>query len=407
MMRRILAWLLAGVACAAHAGVPSYRVDYRIGFDPKRGEALVAMTVTPGDGRLARLRFTIDSERHRELKADGRLTRKGARYTWRPPADGPGTLRFRYKVDRARGNGGFDARMTEDWAILRADRLIPPASTVAPDGAVAKARLRFDLPPGWTNREIGYAFSPSLDVFLIENPGRRFQQPLGWIIAGSVGTRRDLIDGMEVVVAAPKGDALRRNDVLAMLNTAVPVAREIFGRLPPKLLVVGAGDPMWRGGLSAPNSLFLHADRPMISENGTSALLHELVHVVTRIRGARGEDWIAEGFAEFYSIRLARRAGLISEARAEKALAWMREHGKDVRRLAARSSSGERTARAVALLADLDAEIRHGTGGRHDLDEVARRLVGRGRISLAELEEAVTAVLGRPSRVLQADVLAV
>ena len=53
--------------------------------------------------------------------------------------------------------------------------------------------------------------------------------------------------------------------------------------------VVGAADPMWRGGLSASNSLFLHADRPLISENGTSTLVHELTHVITRVRGADGD----------------------------------------------------------------------------------------------------------------------
>ena len=44
----------------------------------------------------------------------------------------------------------------------------------------------------------------------------------------------------------------------------------------PRLLIVSAGDPMWRGGLSGPSSMFLHSDRPLISENRTSTLLHEL-----------------------------------------------------------------------------------------------------------------------------------
>lgn len=403
-MRTLWSLLLCCLSWAALAA-PEYRVDYRVGFDPEAGEALFAMTVIPGDGRLQRLRFTIDPERHSAIKADGRLTRKDARYTWRPPAEGEATLRFRYKVDRRRDGNTYDARITDDWALLRADRLFPPASTIAPDGAVARARLAFDLPEGWTNEELGYPFSDSLERFLIDNPGRRFQQPLGWMIAGQVGTRRDLIDGMEVVVAAPKGDALRRNDVLAMLNTSATEVRAAFGRLPEKLLIVGAGDPMWRGGLSGPSSLYLHSDRPMISENGTSALLHEVVHVVTRIRGAKGQDWIAEGFAEFYSIRLLQRAGLISEPRAEKAFEWMRDHGKSVQRLSATSSSGKRTARAVTLLHELDAEIRKASKGEKDLDDVTRQLVGRGRISLAELEEAVDGVLGRPSKVLRSGVL--
>lgn len=403
-MRILVVLLLCGASWMARAA-PEYRVDYRVGFDAEAGEALFAMTVTPADGRLQRLRFSIDPERHHSLKADGRLTRKDHRYTWRPPEEGAATLRFRYRVDRLRGSGAYDARITPDWALLRADRLFPPASTIAPDDAVAEARLRFDLPRGWTNQETGYPFSASLGQFQVRNPGKRFQQPLGWMIVGDVGTRRDDIHGMEVVVAAPKGDAMRRNDVLAMVNTAALSIRDAFGTLPGKLLIVGAGDPMWRGGLSGPNSLFLHSDRPMISENGTSTLIHEIVHVITRIRGEPGQDWIAEGFAEYYSIRLLERSGLISGPRADRAFDWMRNHGKSIRRLSATSSSGKRTARAVTLLHELDAEIRDATGGEKDLDDVTRQLLGLGRISLAELEDSVDRLIGRPSRVLRSGLL--
>jgi hypothetical protein len=398
--------LLCAVPWIASAA-PGYAIEYRIGFDPEAGEALFAMSVTPGEGRLQRLRFRIDPERHSALQADGRLSRKEHRYTWRPPAEGRATLRFRYRVDRRRDGDTYDARITPDWALLRADRLFPPASTLAPDGAVAEARLLFELPTGWSNQEIGYPLDARQSAYLIRNPGKRFQQPLGWLIAGDVGTRRDRIGGMEVVVAAPKGDAMRRNDVLAVLNTSAPAIREAFGGLPEKLLIVGAGDPMWRGGLSGPSSLYLHSDRPMISENGTSALLHEIVHVVTRIRGEKGQDWIAEGFAEYYSIRLLERAGLISEARAHKAFEWMREHGESVRRLSATASSGKRTARAVTLLHALDEEIRRASDGRRDLDDVTRQLVGRGRVSLAELEAAADGVIGRPSKVLRSGLLGV
>ena len=405
-MRILFGLLLCCLPWLAEAA-PGYRLDYRIGFDPAAGEALFSLTVTPEDGRLQRLRFTIDPDRHRALKADGRLSRKDNRYTWRPPAEGRATLRFRYKVDRRRDGDTYDARITRDWALLRADRLFPPASTIGPDGAVADARLVFELPEGWSNQEIGYPLDADGSGYRIRNEGKRFQQPLGWMIAGDVGTRRDQIDDMEVVVAAPKGDAMRRNDVLAMLNTSALEIREAFGRLPAKLLIVGAGDPMWRGGLSGPSSLYLHSDRPMISENGTSALMHEIVHVVTRIRGEKGQDWIAEGFAEYYSIRLLERAGLISGPRADKAFEWMRDHGKAIKRLSATASSGKRTARAVTLLHELDEEIRRATRDEKNLDDVTRQLVGRGRISLAELEEATDKVIGRRSKVLRSGALGV
>ena len=50
--------------------------------------------------------------------------------------------------------------------------------------------------------------------------------------------------------------------------------------------------------MSGPGSLYVHADRPMISENGTSTMLHELVHVAMGVSGSAHDDWLVEGLAE-------------------------------------------------------------------------------------------------------------
>ena len=59
---------------------------------------------------------------------------------------------------------------------------------------------------------------------------------------------------------------------------------------------------MWRGGLSAPQSLFVHSDRPLISENATSTLLHEVMHLALGIRAAEQFDWIVEGLASYFAL---------------------------------------------------------------------------------------------------------
>ena len=161
-----------------------------------------------------------------------------------------------------------------------------------------------------------------------------------------------------------------------MLRVATPSFIAAFGKVPEKVLIVGAGDPMWRGGLSGPRSLWLHAERKLQSENGTSALLHELTHVVTGIHGAPEEDWIAEGLAEYYSIELARRSGLLSDDLAQRAIRSERKRGDAVDTLQSTQSTGERTARAVAVFADLDAEIRRKSKNQYNLDNVARALLG-------------------------------
>lgn len=402
--RLLLAAALALVALAAQAAPPRYRLDYRIGFDPAAGEAIATIKMIPGTGRLQRLRFSVDPKRHRSVEGDGRISREKDVLTWRPPKQG-GTLTLRYKVSQRRADGGYVARMTDSWAIFRADRLMPPMAALAPDRAVSDARLWFDLPPGWVIADIGYRLDREQGWFPIVNEGRRFQQPLGWLIAGDIGNRREFIDEMEVSVAAPKGGDMRRHDMLAVVNATAMDVRAAFGRLPPKLLIVGADDPFWRGGLSGPNSLFMHAERPLISENGSSTLLHEMVHVTTRITGAPNDDWIAEGLAEFYSVELLRRSGLISANRAERAFGWMKRHGKTVRRLQAKHSSGPRTARALTLFRALDEEIRSASGGDRSLDQLVQALIGKGRVSTAMLRREAENVLGRPSRVLDTPLL--
>lgn len=405
----LLALLLAVAAATAQSATPrtEYDVVYSVQFLPASGQALVTIRLVPGKGGagLRELRLAMPGALYTDVKGDGEVVRKGATVTWTPLRDKPSKLNYRYRIDHQRSDGGYDARITADWAIVRGDDLIPRASVRATKGADSRARLRFVLPKGWTNVDTPFLTSRDGKSFVVVNPERNFDRPIGWVIAGAVGTRREQLGKTEISVAGPKGDVIRRNDMLAFFNNLVPEFQRAFGDLPPKLLIVSAGDPMWRGGLSGPRSLFLHADRPLISENGTSTLTHELTHVITRIRGADGDDWITEGLAEFYSIELLRRAGLLSEARADKAQAWMANHGKSVKTLTRNRSAGPRTARAVQLFDELDAEIHARTKGKRSLDDVVRALIPLREVSREDLREQVQRLTGAPSKVLATPLL--
>lgn len=394
-------WLLASVAAARS----EYRVDYTVQFLPKAGQAAMTISLKPSEVGARQLRLTMPEDRYTQVSGDGEIVRKGDVVTWTPLRDKPSKLRYRYRIDHQRRDGGYDARITDDWVIVRGDDLVPSARVRASKGADSKVRLRFVLPKGWTNVDTPFLRSQDGKAFVVVNPDRSFDRPVGWIIAGAVGTRREILGGTEISVAGPKGDVIRRNDMLAFFNSLVPEFEQAFGKLPAKLLIVSAGDPMWRGGLSGPRSLFLHADRPLISENGTSTLTHELTHVITRIRGADGDDWIAEGLAEFYSIELLRRAGLLSPARADKAQDWMANHGHDIKTLTSNRSHGPRTARAVQLLRELDAEIRQRTKGKRSLDDVVQALIPLREVSREDLREQVQELTGAPSKVLASALL--
>ncbi|MFV0279043.1 MAG: hypothetical protein ACK5HY_17940, partial [Parahaliea sp.] len=138
----------------------------------------------------------------------------------------------------------------------------------------------------------------------------------------------------------------------------------------------------------APNSLFMHGDRPLISGNRTSSLIHELVHVGTSIHGTRHSDWIVEGIAEYYAVEILRRSGGVSQERYQQAIARLSRWGEESDKLFTGDSSGATTARAAALMYAVDREIRNRTEDSASLDDVATALAKKGgRISVRDFVE--------------------
>ena len=136
----------------AWAWAARYDVDYRVAFLPEDGVAAVTIATRPGDGRLVSLDLNMPSARYGAVEGDGEITRRGARVLWRVPEAG-GELRFRYRIDKQRRSGGYDARLTPNWTIVRGDHLIPSATVRATAGASSRATLKFDLPEGWSVEE--------------------------------------------------------------------------------------------------------------------------------------------------------------------------------------------------------------------------------------------------------------
>lgn len=388
----VLAAFMSGVAAGDEP--PAYDLHYHARLDPDSGEAEVRLRLTQSRHALREARFNIDETRHHGFEADGALVQGDGTITWRPPAEG-GEFRLRVRIDRVRNANGYDARITPEWALLRADHLFPAARTRTLAGAYARATLTFDLPGHWSLESRYGAWRG--EPLLVEDPDRRFVRPTGWLLAGELGVRRDQVAGRELVVAAPVGEGARRMDALALLRWTLPALLAIFPDFPERLLVVSAGDPMWRGGLSGPESLYLHADRPLINERGTSTLLHELVHVAGIVRPGPGAGWIVEGLADYYSLEVLYRAGVIGERRHRLSLDTLARRAEGVRRLDTRDAGGAVTARGVIELARIDAAIREASDGHHSLDDVARQLAeSPDPITYARLRALSESVAGQP-----------
>jgi hypothetical protein len=386
----------SGTARAANERV--YGADYVITPDIPRAGAYVELRIEQTDGLLRELSMPYDENMISDIVGDGQLSIDDARIRWQPPVDG-GQLGWFSKINHLKNGETYDAFVGEEWALFRAEDVIPPTATRTLRRSVSKTRLMFDLPDDWS--AVTEYFQRS-GVHGVSNRHRRFDKPTGWIVLGRLGVRNETIAGVRVVVAAPVGQAVHRLDILAMLNWTMPDLLRLLPDFPRRLTIVSAGQPMWRGALSAPRSFYVHAERPLISENGTSTIMHEAIHVGLGIAAVKGADWIIEGFSEYYGLQILRRSGTISEKRYRLAMSKLANWGEDSRSLCADSSKASITARAVTLLARLNDEIGRKSDREHDLDDVLRIVAdSASKISMQRFRTIVEDLMGSESDVLR------
>jgi hypothetical protein len=401
--------LFACTACGAPASETNgskassrYNVHYTITPDPGNGSVAVEMVVQQERGQLRALSFALPDSRTSGFEADGELIVEQDSVRWLPDRDG-GSLRWTTRVSHQRRSGGYDAWLDNHWGIFRAEDIIPRARTRTLKGAQSETSMTFELPTSWSAVSEYSTLSSQIEI---SNADRRFDQPRGWIAMGNLGIRRETIAGTRIAIAAPEGQDVRRLDMLALLNWILPELSEVLPESIPRLTIVSAGDPMWRGGLSAPGSIFIHATRPLISENATSTLVHELVHVAMGITAESGFDWIVEGLAEYYSLELLHRGGAITARRFQRALEKQSEWAASATSLCGHRSSGATTALAVITFRNLDKEIREKSAGQFSLDNLLAQLAStRSHITLETIEAVVTELLQGPSDTLVVDKL--
>ena len=399
--RALLSTALLGLSAPLWA-VEKVDLDYHVKFLPKSDQAEVSLTLEDGE-RVRSLSFNLgDEQAYSDFKADGQWSEDGV---WKP-AKGKAKLSYRVRINHQRKDDGFDAHMSESWVLMRGDDLVPSAVLRQQKKTELVSRVTFELPEGWKSVQTGWP-RVGKNQFRVDVPERKFDRPTGWIIAGKLGTRRAKLGETQVTVAAPIGEGMRRMDILTMLTFVWREAQAVFPRDPDKMLIVGAGDPMWRGGLSAGNSYYMHADRPLVSENGTSSLVHELVHLFSRIQSRDRSDWITEGLAEYYAIELVRRAGGLSEDRYQKVREHLVNWSEPVKSLRTAHSTGPITARAVLLLQELDREIRQATKDTEprSLDDVTRGLMRLDKATTKDFIEISENIIGGPSKALDSKLL--
>lgn len=378
-------------------------LDYHVKLLPQSDQAEVRVSLSQGSA-VRSLDFELGRDGdYSDFKADGQWKVSGHRGLWQPSAD-KASLTYRVRLSHARKPGIYETRMTPDWALFRGEDLVPTAHLDQQDGVELVSRLVFELPTGWKSVETAW---PRIGkhTFRINNVSRLFDRPTGWMLAGNLGSRRVRLGETDVTVASPKGQAMRRMDVLTLLTFVWPQVEAAFPRHPAKLLIVGASDPMRRGAFSARDSVYLNSRTPLVSENGSSPLIREVVHAIGRFSDHDASDWISEGLAEYYAIELLRRGGGITDERYAAIQARLTREGKNVTSLRGEHVSGATVARAVVVMQELDREIRVKTHNKRSLDDLAQVVMRANSVSTPEFVRLAQSIIGESSVVLDSKLL--
>jgi len=350
-----------------------------------------------GAEEISGFSFKAPHERFSGFEGSGKVEVDDGRLEWRP--QGPyGHLEYKVRIDHRRGEGHFDSYAGNDWVLVRARDLFPPtrvAYNPRKDGTRprSRARLLLQVPSGWRSAA---PFPPAPGDGYLLTTGKILSRPSGWLAFGNLQLTHQEIDDARIQIARAPGSKLPIDDVYALLSDALPRLRKMFKQLPQEVLIVSAGDPMWRGGLSAYHSLFLHGDRPLRTLDKTSPILHEMFHVTAPFRGRNDADWIIEGLAEYYSLELQRRSGALTPKGFGKGLQYFAKYGMWNVDLTEQKDSAATNNSAPLVMYALDQRIQRETAGKKNLDDVVTVLAEHGgSIDTATLRDAVYKVSGK------------
>lgn len=402
LMRGEISGATADTGSARDTRSPTSRETFSITYTIEVNEARPALARVrwnvAGVDEIERIRLRFDPNRFDDFTGSGTIERRRGEILWSP--GGPyAELSYVAHVDHRRAVGkGYDSYAGDGWILSRTTGFFPRSSVLFRPEIEAhpesRARLVLRLPPGWESATV---LTPAgSNRYVVETRHQRLDHPRGWLLVGRLRRFDSVIAGTSLTIALAPGVTMQTDPMVQLLQHALPAMATLFDRTLPRLLIVLGPDPMWRGGLSGEESFYMHGDRPLRSPDRTSPYLHELFHVAAPFRPHADAHWVTEGLAEYYSIELPRRTGILSEASYQRALALFAEHGVWGRDFTQTTAPALRNNSAPLLMHVLDQRIRAATGAERGLDAVVTSLAREGGIvSTARFLGTVQRVAGK------------
>ena len=375
---------------------PNFSVNYDVFIKRETLETpRIQMTIRGGD-EIKDVTLVLEKDRYRHFRGDGTLTQLGSDIVWTPTGL-VSRLEYESVLPHERRKGLYDSYGEKTWFITRTNDLFPHLIISYLKTAKSETRIRFHLPKGW---QAIAAMPESTDgAYRARSaPDYRYEWPTGWLIFGDVVTEHAKARDVIITFAYPQsfvgpektpstgGKSVRGEKFRAKIKNAIeiyekviPLMADFMPAYARHFLVVYGKTPMWRGGLSGEDSLFINWRIRNLSHDFSSTLIHEYFHVCQGFKkDKRDGDWIVEGLAEYYSLRLLWEAGVITKEQFKTGVSLYETEGRWGINLS-RSSDKRVIYNSVPLVMFvLDQMIQEKTAGKKSLKNVIGLLVERG-----------------------------
>jgi len=363
----------------------------RVATDP-RVPAHVTMSLRGGNEINSIELLDVAPQRFAHLQATGRL-QQTAPTTWLwAPGEISGELSYEAQLIHERTVKGFDSYHGGSWVLTRTSDIFLRKHFNSTLPLRTLTRVEFQLPPQW---EVASAMTPlTATTFAARERHNVLTAPYGWLLMGDLETRTVSVADTQLVLAAPTTAHADFAALGDLLGRSLLRFHHLMGELPPRLVIVIGPDPMWRGGLSGEDSLYLNENLALISHDYTSTAVHELFHITQGFQKAsERSDWIVEGLAEYYSLRILHDIHRITRHQFVKGVRKFEQEGHWNENFSTSADNHALYNSVPLIFFYLDELLQTRTSGKKSLIDVVHILDEQHRVSMLDFKQALHTVL--------------
>lgn len=382
----------------AEVGVNSssnYSVHYKVKVSKKEPLLPDVELQLLGADEVIDMTSLLDEGRYRHFRGDGNIKQIGSDVIWTPNALNA-MLSYKVIILHERKPGVYDSYGKRNWVITRTGDLFPRKRFNFRKDAKSYTTVEFELPKGWDV----YTEMPKIrDFTFVAKPqaDKRYDWPTGWLIYGEVESKVAKFEDVKVRIAYPKAfvtptqsKSVKRqrarqkylewfhkktDQMVEIYEKVIPLMKKFMPQYAEQFLVIIGKDPMWQGGLSGERSLYINRGTPNIASDYTSTLVHEFFHVSDGFeKDKRDGEWIKEGLAEYYALKLLQKAEFITQEQFFEGIKIFKKNGIWGVNLARSKNQKVHYKNAPVVFFVLDQMIQKETHDLQSLDDVVKLL---------------------------------